>query len=445
VKLRSWSVLALGFGTLVVLILLSGLDNSRRAGRIYSTIVSVHQSHARTEDALRDIESQVYLSSIYARDFLLDLSDLMAESHRDELVSIRKAMDQDLALLERSDSRRDRKLVGQLRHEVDAYWSSLEPILTWTSAQKLMLSTWFLRKQVLPRRQAVLRIAREAKMLNASDLADRQMRMDQAIADFRSSAQRTLAAVMVLGIAVALASIARVARLESRAEQQHRATEHAEAGLRRLSRKLVKAQEDERRAIARELHDEVGQTITALRVELANAEKLRSGPDEAFRHHLEEAKELAARTLRTVRDLATGLRPSVLDDLGVAPALEWQARQHTRRTGTPVEVSIDQLPEHLPEGHRTCLYRVVQEALTNCARHAEARQIHVALHAEVERLLLTVEDDGRGFPSPPPGGLGLIGIEERVRELGGTLGIDSQPGKGTVLKISLPLPKGAAA
>jgi signal transduction histidine kinase len=442
VKLRSWSALALGFGTLVLLILLSWLDNWRRVGIIYSTLVSVHQSHARTEDALRDIESQVYLSSIYARDFLLDLSHLMTDTYRDELKLIRAAMDQDLASLRGGP---DPKLVQELRHEVDAYWSSLEPIFTWTSAQKLMLSTWFLRKQVLPRRQAVLKIAREAKALNAGDLAERQMHMDQAMADFSRSSQRTLVLVLALGVGVALATIARVARLERRAEHQHQATERAEAGLRQLSRKLVRAQEDERRNLARELHDEVGQTITALRVELANAEKLRTGPEEAFHLHLEEAKDLAAQTLRSVRDIATGLRPSVLDDLGVAPALEWQAREHTRRTGTPVAVTIDELPGHIPEGHRTCLYRVVQEALTNCARHAEARQIRIALHAERDRLLLTVQDDGRGFPLPPAGGLGLIGIEERVRELGGAVAIDSQPGKGTVLKISLPLPKEAAA
>ena len=106
------------------------------------------------------------------------------------------------------------------------------------------------------------------------------------------------------------------------------------------------------------------------------------------------------------------------------------------------------LPE-LPDGHRTCLYRVVQEALTNCARHAEAHEIRIALHTEAGRLLLTVQDDGRGLAGRSPldhasngGGLGLMGIEERVRELGGTLAIRSAAGKGTRLNASIPLPKG---
>jgi signal transduction histidine kinase len=297
----------------------------------------------------------------------------------------------------------------------------------------------------------VLQIAREAKELNAADLAARQRRLDAAMAQFRSSGYRTLALALALSIAVAVASILRVSRLERKAEQQHRATEQAEAELRRLSRKLVVAQEEERRSLARELHDEVGQTITALRVELGNIEKLRTGPEDSFHRHVEEAKDLAAQTLRSVRSIATGLRPSVLDDLGVAPALEWQAREFTRRTGTPVEVVIDGLPDHLPEEHRTCLYRVVQEALTNCARHAEARHIRLALHTEGERLSLTVQDDGKGFAAPAKahfpysGGLGLIGIEERVKDLGGVLAIRSQAGKGTVLKVTVPVPKETVA
>jgi signal transduction histidine kinase len=141
------------------------------------------------------------------------------------------------------------------------------------------------------------------------------------------------------------------------------------------------------------------------------------------------------------------LRPSVLDDLGVGPGLEWQGREFSRRTGIPVEVLVEGLPPDVPEAHRTCVYRVVQEALTNCARHAEAHRIRIALHTQAGRLCLTVQDDGRGVPPEirdlrrgSSVGLGLLGIEERVRELGGTFSIHSQKGKGTLLQIMLPLP-----
>ena len=206
----------------------------------------------------------------------------------------------------------------------------------------------------------------------------------------------------------------------------------------------------ERRSLSRELHDEVGQTLTALRVELGNLEKLRLGPEEPFRIHLEDAKGLTAQTLQSVRSLASGLRPSVLDDLGLGPALEWQARQFSRRTGIVVEVVTEDMSDELPEAYRTCLYRVVQEALTNCARHSEARQIRIAMRTQNDRLCLAVQDDGKGFNDPKlraadafSAGLGLVGIEERVHELGGSVELHSHPGQGTLLKVGIPLPDGA--
>src|SRR5439155_7319864 len=194
---------------------------------------------------------------------------------------------------------------------------------------------------------------------------------------------------------VSAASIVRLSKLENRAEEHRVQTEHAEQELRRLSQQLVRAQEDERRNISRELHDEVGQILTALRVELGNLERLRSGPERDFRAHMDDAKDLAAQSLQSVRNLAAGLRPSVLDDLGLGPALEWQAREFSRRTGIPVEVVTEDVSDELPEAYRTCLYRVVQEALTNCARHSEARQIRIAMRTQNDRLCLAVQDDGK--------------------------------------------------
>ena len=447
-KVRTWPVLVVGFGTLLLLTVLSGLDSWRRAAQIYSTIVALHQNHARAEQALGDIESGIYLSGIYVRDFLLDLSRETSDSHRQELREIRTSMEAALRVLAGTRQDIHSGLVDQLKGEVAGYWDSLEPIFTWTPVQKIALSTSFLRGRVLRRREAVLNIAAESKVINAADLAVRQRKLDAAMAEFRRSGQRTLSVALALGLIASLVSIIRVSRLESRADEQHRKTEQAEQELRRLSRALVRAQEDERRSLSRELHDEVGQTITALRVELGNLEKLRSAPGDEFRRHLEDAKELAAGTLRSVRDIAMGLRPSVLDDLGVGPGLEWQGREFSRRTGIPVEVVIEGLPSEVPDNHRTCVYRVVQEALTNIARHAEAHNIRIALHTQAGRMYLTVQDDGRGVPEEirerrgeASSGLGLVGIEERVRELGGSLAILSQQGKGTLLKISIPLPQ----
>jgi len=451
VKLRTWPILALGFGALVLLTILLGIDAWRRAQQINTTIVAIHDSQSRAEEALREIETGIYLSSIFARDFLLDPSQLTAESHRDELRTIRKSMDARVAALNKLTPGTEQSLLNRLHEEIDGYWDSLDPIFDWTPQEKMALSSLFLRKVVLPRRTAVLDMAREVKVLNEANLGERRREMDRRMAEFKRSGEWSLMMVVLLGLVVSVASVVRLSRLESRAEEHRIQTEHAEQELRRLSHELVRAQEDERRNISRELHDEVGQILTALRVELGNLEKLRFGPEKDYREHLDDAKKLAAQSLQSVRNLAAGLRPSILDDLGLGPALEWQAREFSRRTGIPVDVQREELPEELPDGHRTCLYRVVQEALTNCARHADAHEIHIALATDDGRLSLTVQDDGRGLAAGqtpldhanPTAGLGLIGIEERVRELGGTLAIRSQAGKGTWLNASIPLPKGA--
>ncbi len=257
---------------------------------------------------------------------------------------------------------------------------------------------------------------------------------------------RTLAMTVLIGLVVAGGSVYRIMRLESRAEAERARIETAESELRRLSQQLVRAQEEERRAISRELHDEVGQMLTAQRMELRNLQQLCEGCHSEALVRLEETAQTSEQALRTVRDIAMGLRPSMLDDLGLAPAIEWQARDFSRRYGIPVSVQLDGDLDQLPDAHRTCVYRVIQEALTNCARHAQAGEVRIAVHGRGDRLTITVQDDGVGFdPSASRSrGLGLIGIEERVKELGGTATVFSQRGKGTTIAVDIPLFVGTA-
>jgi signal transduction histidine kinase len=185
------------------------------------------------------------------------------------------------------------------------------------------------------------------------------------------------------------------------------------------------------------LHDEVGQSLSAIRMEAESAECAES-PDE-IREHLSSIRTMAERTVNEVRDLALLLRPSMLDDFGLVPALNWHAREMTKRTGIDVVVSADEDSGDLPEEHKTCIYRMVQEALNNSAHHANARTVEVTVRRESERVLFTVQDDGAGFDTRFVRGLGLLGMEERVRRLGGRLRIDSQPGRGTLVSAELPL------
>jgi signal transduction histidine kinase len=320
----------------------------------------------------------------------------------------------------------------------------MQPIFEWTPQQKIALSSLFLRRQVLPRREAVLGMADEASHLVRASFDDQQQRIQQSQAAFRAYQNGMLAVALTLGLLVAGFTVYRISRLERHSERQRARAETAEQELRRLSRELVQTQEEERRALSRELHDEVGQALTALRMDLGNLAASHEHPAPGFDQRLAEAKQLVERTMQMVRDLAMGLRPSMLDDLGLVPALQWQVREFSRRSGIPVALDVDGDLEALPEAHRTCVFRVVQEALTNCARHAQARHVRVAIHGGPTQLALTIQDDGAGFEvaaGRAAGGLGLVGIDERVRALAGAVQIVSQPRKGTLLRAVLPLPR----
>jgi signal transduction histidine kinase len=214
-----------------------------------------------------------------------------------------------------------------------------------------------------------------------------------------------------------------------------------QAGKRReLARRLVTAAEDQRRRIARELHDEMGQFLTALILGLKALDG--AAPAEP----LARLYALADRIAREMHRVAMELRPTALDDLGLFAVLRHYAAEWSGRAGVPVELSLpDPGSPRLPAEVETTAYRVVQEALTNVLRHAAAAQVGVAVRRRDGEVVVIVEDDGRGFDPAraDPTRLGLAGMRERAALLGGVVEIESAPGKGTVLYARIPLPAGA--
>ncbi len=182
----------------------------------------------------------------------------------------------------------------------------------------------------------------------------------------------------------------------------------ARSQLKDLSARLVQAQETERRALSRELHDEVGQSLSAVLIELRNLSTglgLRS--DDQSRTQVEIIKGLVESTVRVVRNMALLLRPSMLDDLGLVPALSWQAREVSKRTSMDVSVAAEFVSDDLPDEYKTCIYRVVQEALHNCSRHAHANAVRIRVQQEPDRLTLSIQDDGQGFDVTADEGAGI--------------------------------------
>ncbi len=210
--------------------------------------------------------------------------------------------------------------------------------------------------------------------------------------------------------------------------------------LRELSAHLESVREEEKARIAREVHDELGQMLTVLKLETSMCELAYAELDPGLRERLNSMKKLIAQLFQLVRDVATALRPPILD-AGISSAIEWQAHRFEARTHIPCLV---QVPEHLPPlsaAKEVGLFRILQEALTNVMRHAQAQTVELTLSAEGQALCLSISDDGQGFV-PESGrstSFGLVGMRERVLMLGGTLSLHSKPGEGTTLSVRVPL------
>jgi len=211
--------------------------------------------------------------------------------------------------------------------------------------------------------------------------------------------------------------------------------------LQALSLRLLRIQEDERRAIARELHDEIGQLLTGLKLQLEAG--LKAAGDSPLRNLFSEAMTTAGSLLEHVRILTQQYRPRVLDDLGLQPAIEWHLKQFTKQTGIDVDLAVDLPPGRLPGELETVVYRIVQEALTNTARHAQAKQAAVAITQGEGRLIVEISDRGRGFDVnralAKTDSLGLAGLRERVNLAGGHIEMQSTVGIGTRITADFPL------
>ena len=208
---------------------------------------------------------------------------------------------------------------------------------------------------------------------------------------------------------------------------------------------IIQAQEQERQRIARELHDETSQVLTSLLISLTLLEE--SVETQEARERIADTRALAHSTLRAIRNLSIDLRPSALDDLGLLPALRWYVKEYQKKCSIDVEFHASGFKERLPAEMETALYRIVQECLTNTAKHANANRVTITLKEETARVYARITDDGEGFDYEAllktPGqerGLGLAGMHERAVLLDGTLNIHSTSERGTIIEVSIPLP-----
>jgi signal transduction histidine kinase len=434
-----------GFVVILGLWALSGYELVRRLRDVEQRTAAEQQAALRGERVLSTVRTNVLLGSIYLRDALIDNRAVTQQYYRDELNEIRGNVERMLpAYLADVGSGEERRHWEELQGQLQEYWKSREMVLLPDAPLSTSDAAAILRRRVVPSRETILQIVERISALQALSQRRHEAEISALYAELRERLLLIGTLALALGMGVALFATQRVGGLEHQIERQRLAERHTKHELERLSARLVTVQEEEKRSLARELHDEVGQALTAIKMDVAVALR---GVDTTSRERsaLEDARVIAENTLQSVRDLSQLLHPSTLDDFGLPETVGANLSGFGKRTGIATElVQAGRIDERLPPDVEVCVYRIVQEALTNVARHSGARHVRVTLDRSDEMLTLVVEDNGRGVEMTTAmdgttGGLGLVGMRERAQAVGGSFAVRSRPGEGTRIEARVPV------
>jgi signal transduction histidine kinase len=432
-------LLLAGFGGLLLLMLVAGVDAIMVLREVRSSDAQERNLYLRRAAALDRVRTGIYQSAIVMRAYLLADDHETAATELEQWRIVRRGAEDALAECTAVLDPAVTPQLQSLRAEVQVYWKLLDFLTTVPEKDRRIRGGEYLSREVVRRRGATLDLVDRIDQLNAIEMSAGDAKLNHTFDQLRLRLVIMLTLTLAVGVLLAAFTVWRTLGLEQELEQRYQEGVGTRQELQDLSARLVLAQEEERRAISRELHDEVGQSLSALLMEAGNAAARVPPESIEIRRHVDSIKKLAEASVNVIRNMTLLLRPSMLDDFGLVPALEWQAREVSKRTGLRVQVSADEGAGELPDAHRTCIYRVVQEALHNCARHAQARSVKVVVEQEVRKIVLSVEDDGRGFDAGHVRGLGLVGMAERVTHLGGSFAVRSHPGGGTRVAVELPL------
>jgi signal transduction histidine kinase len=434
----------LAFGLIGGIWLAVGYYTSSRMAELERRSNDIDRRYMQAQDLLSTTRSQLLMGSVYVRDALLDPNPTAAQEYERQLRESYHTADEALRrYVPELDVPEEQGRVARLRVELDDFRRMLLEVLSTVSRRSPTQARELLRKQIMPKREGVMRISEEVQSLNRATFVQQQAEIGALYRVVQRRVWQSFGLALSTSLGIVLLATGYATRLERRLERQRDREAETAHDLQRLSSQLLTAQEEERRSIARELHDEVGQVLTAIRVELANAQRqIEAGGGNAA--PLTALRSITDGALSTVRDLSHLLHPAMLDDLGLPSAIEWYAKGFERRHGVRVELEQQGMDERLTADTEAAVYRVLQEALTNIARHAQARLCRITLHRSGDTLTVAIQDDGIGFDTAAARsngarrGLGLIGIRERVAHLGGRFRLESTPGAGTRLSLEVP-------
>jgi signal transduction histidine kinase len=429
-----------GYGGLIALLLFSVIEAYRVQTTLSRQNIEVYREYVRQEDVLVRLRISVWQGSVYARDFFLRPDADHAAVFQSQIRDLRKNSLAGIAAVRIPESSND-----EIKATLMEFWNTLEQAATSMLGAKGEDAYRYVQEEIVPRRSAAGDALRELSAVERQAIEDSEIEFAQG----RRAAARQILLILgfslLLGVAVAAYSIWRTENLERESVRNYEIVAEARRDLKRLSMRLIDIQEEERARLSRELHDEIGQILTAIRIEISQSLPPAGAAPESY-ERLSRARKLVERAVHTVRNISLLLRPSVLDDLGLVPALQWLSDDFSTRTGIQCAFEEEGVCESLPENVKTCAYRAVQEALHNCEKHSAASVVGIRVRQTASALDLEIEDDGRGADLGAAGmplysaGSGLLGMRERIAMLGGHVAIRSSTGAGLQLTLSIPLP-----
>jgi signal transduction histidine kinase len=433
----------MGFGLIFGLWLFAWFQLSLRINDAQTRAAVINTRYMAAQDTLSSVRTQVLIGSVALRDALLNPNQRNVDGYKSQLEQVYRSIDDLLAgYVPVSDSPEHQQQFRTLREELNTFRATMLEVLATDSARWHDEAGKLLSLRVTPRRDIVLAVSEGVQALNRTGYAQQQSEIAGVYRAEQRELWQLLGLALLIGASIAVLAVIYAGRLEHRLKKQMAKGSVLSRELQELSENLVNAQEKERRLIARELHDEIGQALTAIKVELAYVER-------AINHVavsgdlLVNVRSITDTALTQVRNLSYLLHPAALDELGLAAAVDSYVNRFSKRQNIDARFCQNISGQRLLADIETAAYRIVQEGLTNVAKHAHATACEVQLLLTGDTLKIVVEDNGAGFSkvksfSKRGTGLGLIGIRERALQLGGTARFESAAGGGASLEVELP-------
>jgi signal transduction histidine kinase len=424
-------VLLAGFGGLLALLLAAGLEAMAILDQAHEQEQAARREFLVRDAVLQRLDSDLEGYGHFVQQTLTARQQEQADAAEQQLQRLSSEIHAVLETYPLARHPKEKALLEAFAAELSTQERTLRQALSEHRSPTTEITIW---EEVFPGHLRMVEATEQLSAWNISQLRGNDADLLDAFSRLRTNLRELLTILLGSGLILAIGSMVYIAQQER--EIRKRYSEHAD-----LSARLLDAQEQERRSISRELHDEVGQSLGALLVDVGRLSAILPPEDVRLRESVSHIKEVAERSVESVRNISLLLRPSMLDDLGLVAALEWQAREVSRRSEVEVEVDSSGIPENLSEDYKICIYRLTQEALNNVARHSGARHASVSVRGEAGRIAIDIHDNGHGFDTQREKGLGILGMEERVRRLGGQLQIQSKIGEGATLTAWLPYSK----